>query len=702
MLDLSKLNKNQREAVVTTEGPVMVMAGAGSGKTRVLTYRIAYLIDELGVSPSSILAVTFTNKAAREMKERVEDLLNTQYKDMWISTFHSFGARFLRREIGLLKDYTRLFNIIDDDDEEKIIKNIVKEHEFDVSYKEAMYYISAIKNLEIVKKDNNNVIYDKIYQYYQEQLIRDNLLDFDDLLYLTYKILKSDDYIKEKYQQMFNYILVDEFQDTNKIQFELINLLTNQNNNIFIVGDINQSIYSFRGARIENINHFRKNFSALKIIKLEENYRSSKEILDVANSVIKENNSFVDMHLFTNNITNKRPKVIQTESNYGEVTFVINEIRKLLTMGYHYKDIAIMYRINSLSLGFETEFIKEHIPFIIYGGVSYFERREVKDVLAYLRLIINPNDDFSLKRIINVPKRKIGEKLLATLDEKRKGTNKSLFDSIDEKESLNLVSFKKMILELQEDLKKVTLVDLIDLIIKKSGYLEDLKKKEEDDRIDNVLELKTIMKDLMDTHQGEDNTLILQNFLLDLSLRTDVDNIKESDDMVKLMSYHQAKGLEYKVVFMVSTEQGIFPSSKVIFSLNSLSEIEEERRIFYVGVTRAKELLYITYAKYRRLYGVDSKTTPSQFLDEVDKNLLDYQAKSHAYMPNNFNPVRKKEEKDEFFDEDEIDVGNKIKHKAFGEGLVVGREGDIITVAFKVPFGIKKLLRTHPMITKIK
>lgn len=697
MLDLTKLNNNQNQAVKTTEGPLMVMAGAGSGKTRVLTYRIAYLIDELGVSPDAILAVTFTNKAAREMKERIEKLLDTDCKNMWISTFHSFGARFLRKEINALKDYNRLFNIIDDQDQERIVKRIIKDNDFDVSHKIVLSYISGIKSNEpmVIKNDNTLEQLERIYDIYQKELKKDNILDFDDLLYLTYKILANDDYLREKYQKKFDYILVDEFQDTNKIQFQLINLLTNDKQNIFVVGDINQSIYSFRGARIENINKFRAHYKdKLQLIKLEDNYRSTKEILDVANAVIKANNSFVDMNLKTDKSTGLKPKIVETDSNYGEVIFVINEIKKLLNEGYEYKDFAVLYRINSLSLNFETEFIKQNIPFIIYGGLSYFERREVKDIIAYLRLLINKDDDFSLKRIINVPKRKIGDKVLEKLNEKSNQKNLSLYNAIDDDFGSNVLSFKKIIDELSLEVNKVNLITLIEDILNKTGYLDELKRQEEDDRIDNVMELKTIMKDLMEENEGKDNKNILEEFLLDLSLRTDVDNIKENDNVVKLMSFHQAKGLEYKVVFMVAMEQGIFPSYHAI---SENRELEEERRICYVGITRAKERLYLSLARYRRLYGQDYTAVKSMFLGEIPSNLL-------AYKGQDNNPYMQKKKKtimdDDIFSS-EIEVGDKILHKAFGEGLVVSREDDIITVAFKVPYGIKKLLRNHPAITKI-
>lgn len=692
-MDLSVLNENQKEAVITTEGPVMVMAGAGSGKTRVLTYRIAYLISELGINPTNILAVTFTNKAAREMKERVEKMLEMNVNHLWISTFHSFCARFLRREIKCLNLYRNDFVIIDEEDAVKILKEEMKDKNFSFAPKEAMSLISLSKNHESLPEmdTSERKEFETIYTLYQNHLIKENLLDFDDLILLTVKILDEFPHVLDKYQRLFSYIMIDEFQDTNKLQYKLINLLTNTN--IFIVGDINQSIYSFRGARVENINAFKNEYKP-KIIKLEKNYRSTSMILDIANDVICKNSSFANMHLYTDNEKGSKAEFFCADSNYGEVLHITNEIKKLKRLGYKYKDMAILYRVNSLSLNFENEFVKANIPYVIYGGVGYFERKEVKDIIAYLRVIVNQDDDFSFKRIVNVPRRKVGNKLLETLSELSLKNNCSLFKSIDYVNNASLNSFKKLILDFNEKLEKETLVNLLDLLINQSGYLAMLEADDEEDRIDNVMELKSIMKDISESYEGT-NKEKLESFLMDLALRTDVDNVNESDDKVKLMSFHQSKGLEYKVVFMPAMEEGIFPSFR---SMGSTHEMEEERRICYVGITRAQEKLYFSMAKLRRMYGKDNPGFQSQFMKSINRSRVEEVGLSVKPQPTfSFNKTEIKKEKQD----DSIKVGSKIRHKVFGDGIVVKCDGNKITVAFSKEFGIRVLMADHPSITRI-
>lgn len=692
-MDLSILNDNQKEAVMSTEGAVMVMAGAGSGKTRVLTYRIAYLIRELGINPTNILAVTFTNKAAREMKERVEKMLEMNVNHLWISTFHSFCARFLRREIKYLGIYRNDFVIIDEEDALKILKEEMKDKNFSFAPKEAMSLISLAKNHESLPDmdTSERKEFETIYTLYQNHLIRENLLDFDDLILLTVKILEDFSVVLDKYQRLFSYIMIDEFQDTNKLQYKLINLLTSTN--IFIVGDINQSIYSFRGARVENINAFKNEYKP-KIIKLEKNYRSTSMILDIANDVICKNSSYANMHLYTDNEKGCKAEFFRADSNYGEVLHIANEIKKLHKLGYKYKDMAILYRVNSLSLNFENEFVKANIPYVIYGGVGYFERKEVKDIIAYLRLIVNQDDDFSFKRIVNVPRRKVGNKLLETLGDLALTNNCSLFNAINYNNNSSLNSFKKLILDFNEKLEKETLVNLLDLLINQSGYLTMLEADDEEDRIDNVMELKSIMKDISESYEGT-NKEKLQSFLMDLALRTDVDNVYEGDDKVKLMSFHQSKGLEYKVVFMPAMEEGIFPSFR---SIGSTHEMEEERRICYVGITRAQEKLYFSMAKMRRMYGKDNPGFQSQFMKSINKERIietGIDVKPHTSI-NVFKPEAKKVRED-----NSIQLGSKIRHKVFGDGIVVKCDGNKITVAFSKEFGIRVLLADHPSITRI-
>lgn len=698
-MDLSSLNEMQQLAVTTTEGAVMVMAGAGSGKTKVLTHRIAYLIESLGINPFNILAVTFTNKAAKEMKERVEKLVEFDIKRLWISTFHSFCARFLRREISILGKYRQDFIIIDEDDAMKILKDEVKDKEFRLTPKILMDCISLIKNDEPISEKYN---YDKdeieqAYELYQNHLLNENLLDFDDLIRLTVQILEEYLPIREKYAAIFNYIMIDEFQDTNRLQYKLVNLLTSNTKNIFIVGDINQSIYSFRGARVENINSFKKMYQPT-IIKLEKNYRSTSMILNIANDVISKNNSFINMHLYTDNGTGAKAEYYQADSSFGEVLHIIAEIKKLKKLGYSYNDMAILYRMNSLSLGFENEFIKHNIPYIIYGGVGYYSRKEVKDIIAYLRLIVDIKDDFSFKRIVNVPKRKIGDKVISDLSDIANAYGLSLFEAIDYSSNKLLLGFKELILSLQAEMKKLSLDHLVDRILDKTTYLIMLQQAQEEDRIDNVMELKSIMKDIMESYEG-DNVEKLQAFLLDLALRTDVDNISEEDDKVKLMTFHQAKGLEYKVVFMPAMEQGIFPSFMV---LGNKQETEEERRVCYVGITRAKERLYFSTAQVRRLYGKDNPGVPSEFLKSIHKERLNENGvnvkKPTPVFSKQFNPIR---EKKESVSSSGYKTGDKIMHKVFGKGIVVKVEDVKITVAFSKEYGIKTLMGDHPSITKL-
>ena len=700
-MDLSSLNEMQQLAVTTTEGPVMVMAGAGSGKTKVLTHRIAYLIESLGINPYNILAVTFTNKAAKEMRDRVEKLIDYDIRGLWISTFHSFCARFLRREIKVLEKYRSNFIIIDEDDAMKILKEEMKDKDFNMTPKTAMSLISTAKNDEPLPELNSfeRSEFDQIYTLYHEHLLSENLLDFDDLISLTVQILEEHLPIRQKYCELFSYIMIDEFQDTNRQQYKLVNLLTSYTKNIFIVGDINQSIYSFRGARVENINSF-KNMYNPKIIKLEKNYRSTSMILDIANDIISKNNSFINMHLYTDNKTGNKAEFYLADSNYGEVLHIVNEIKKLKGLGYNYNDMAILYRMNSLSLNFENEFVKHNIPYIIYGGVGYYSRKEVKDIIAYLRLIVDSKDDFSFKRIVNVPKRKIGDKVINDLTLLSQKYDVSLYEAIDFSNNNLLISFKKMIEELKEDIKVVTLDHMIDRILSRTLYLQMLKAADEEDRIDNVMELKSIMKDIMESYEG-DNIEKLKSFLLDLALKTDVDNISEEDDKVRMMTFHQAKGLEYKVVFMPAMEQGIFPA---YHSTYSSKELEEERRVCYVGVTRAKERLYFSIAENRRLYGKDTHGYPSEFLKSIGKDKLI--EGGYNYRKNTPQTFTKPKVFDRGIDRvkttvNGYNVGDKIMHKIFGQGIIVKVDGMKITVAFKQEFGIKVLMGDHPSITRI-
>ena len=702
MSDIIKgLNERQREAVVTTEGPLMVMAGAGSGKTRVLTHRIAYLINDLGVYPSNILAVTFTNKAAKEMKDRISKLVNFNVNAMWISTFHSFCARFLRKEIfALKKGYTSNFIILDTDDSVKIIKDIIKDKaEFErVKPKELQGIISKFKNTgNLYIDDYYKRRFDELYARYQEELKRLNALDFDDLILYTVNILENDLSVLEYYQQKFQYILVDEYQDTNNIQFKLINLLAGFHRNLFIVGDEDQSIYSFRGAEIKNIRKFMSLYPDYKIIKLEQNYRSTKPILDAANKLITFNTERIAKNLFTENSFSKDIVYHSCETSYEENRYVLNKIKEALRNGNSLDDIAILYRNNVMSRGFEDLFVVENIPYTIYGGLSFYSRKEIKDVISYLRLIVDPNCDLALKRIINEPKRSIGATTLEKLEIEAKANNISMLEAIstvnvNSGTKAKLEDFKKLILSLREDLNGLSMVDFIEHMYNKTGYMQMLIEQKEEERIDNIKELLSVFKEQSDLYSGS-NLEVLSEFLNDLALRTDADD-DNSSEKVRLMTIHQAKGLEFKIVFVVGLEQGIFPSDR------DLDNLDEERRICYVAVTRAMRELYLTSASNRFIYGHSEFLAPSQFIREMGLIKINkIETKSE---------VKKYESKEAYttidkakVTNDDYAIGEHIIHKIYGEGVIVNiGDNKIMDVAFASPHGVKKILKGHPSISK--
>ena len=702
-MDLLKgLNKAQEEAVMATEGPVMVMAGAGSGKTKVLTTRISYLIQELGIPSSSILAVTFTNKAANEMKERIANMLNIETRYMWISTFHSFCARLLRLEIDALPGYTNKFVIIDDEDSIKIVKEIMKEECID-SYKpkEIRNLISKSKNFTdfSIKDFELNNVFDIVNRKYHAYLHNENLLDFDDLIIKAIELFKKNPNILEKYQYKFQYILVDEFQDTNTLQYNLMFMLSQRHHNIFVVGDDFQSIYSFRGAKIENINRFRRDFLETKLILLEENYRSTKQILDLANCIIDKNPNQIKKVMYSNNKTGILPFYYHANTSYDEVMFVIEKIKDLLDKGDNYDDFAIIYRANYISRNFEDLLVRHKIPYKMYGGLSFFARKEIKDMIAYLRLLSNNDDNFSFRRIINEPKRKIGPALIEKLSNIAELNNKSLLEAIDDYSGSGLAynalkDFKKIIKSLSAQINNVNLKDLIDLLLENTHYEDELRKDEDSyqDRMANIKELKSVLKEAEEFYDG-DNYDKLAAMLSDLALRTDNDDNNE-ENSVKLTTYHQVKGLEFKNVFMVAMEEEIFPSLNCI----SDSDIEEERRICYVGLTRAKDRLYITNASNRFLFGSQRGMLPSRFIKEMNKEL--YKTKEHNVTK--FTTATKTDKKPiEAKNDATYNTGDKINHKAFGDGIIVSVKGNLITAAFKSPHGVKTLAGNHPAIRKL-
>ncbi len=708
-MDLSGLNDRQLEAVKTTEGPVMVMAGAGSGKTKVLTTRISYLISELGIPQENILAVTFTNKAANEMKERISNMLNINTNGMWVSTFHSFCSRLLRLEINKMPPYTRYFNIIDDDDSNKIVREIMKEiGGFYTTPKDMRKMISKSKNfLDFTIKDvDKRTEFHKVLDEYEKRLKNDNLLDFDDLIIKTIELLSTNKDVLDRYQAKFQYILVDEFQDTNGLQYKLMSLLAGRYKNIFVVGDDFQSIYAFRGAKIENIQKFRRNYKDCKLILLEQNYRSTEEILNLANDVIKNNPNQIKKVMFSKDSKGAKPILYSAYSSYDEIMYVADKIKELILNGDKYSDIAIMYRANHISRGFEEQLMRYRIPYKIYGGLSFFSRAEIKDMIAYLRLLVITDDDFSFKRVVNVPKRGVGKAVLDKLTETAIENKTSLYDAIPfykgkGQGAEGLKEFKMIMDSIRATIDNCKLVDLIDTILENTGYKDYLFDQEDEeqaaDRLNNIKEFKSVLKDT-DEESEATNSEKLIALLGDLALRTNNDDTNDGNSVI-LTTYHQAKGLEFKNVFMVATEEGIFPSANSYDD----SEIEEERRICYVGITRAKKRLYITYCSHRRIFGMDSEMDRSRFVDEMNQDLLDNGRTRKIVSSFSINKPKPKEEKKVEIPTEAVTLktGDKINHKAFGDGIIVSRDGMTITVAFKQEVGIKKLKADHPSIRKL-
>ncbi len=699
---LQDLNENQRLAVETVNGPVMVMAGAGSGKTRVLTERISYIIQECGISPYAILAVTFTNKAALEMKKRITNQIDIATTSMWISTFHSFCSRLLRIEIdGHLGKWNSHFMIIDEDDSIKIIKDLLKQMNIDeIKPKKMKDLISKGKNesIFIIKDPYLKGIYLKISKQYQIYLEDNNMLDFDDLIIKTIELFKKNPDILQKYQEKFQYILVDEFQDTNQLQYDLMMMLAARYHNIFVVGDDFQSIYSFRGARIENINRFQKDFREYKLILLEENYRSTTPILNLANQVIIHNPNQIKKVMYTQKKEGVFPYYYQAASEKDEAYFVVDKIKRFHIDGDPYSEFAIMYRTNYISRVFEDVLIKNQIPYTIYGGLSFFARKEIKDMVAYLRVLVHPEDDFSFTRIVNEPKRKIGSALLEKLHLEAARLNTSLYHAIPTLEASGvgvkaLKQFYEMMESIRNQLNNMPLKNVIDVLLKETGYQDMLAIEDPDhERIGNIFELKNVLKETDETVDG-DAFDKLDSLLNDLSLRTDQDQQNNTDSVI-LTTYHQAKGLEFKNVFMVAMEEGIFPSEYHIDDL----DIEEERRVCYVGITRAKERLYLSSAVTRMLYGHRDMACPSRFIQEMG---TEYLKNVTAGLNKKTAPVVKKVVVEDTPKED-YHAGDKIVHNVFGTGIIVSVDGTSIKAAFSAPTGVKTLLLGHPSYHKIE
>ncbi len=638
MLDiLEGLNDKQYEAVVNTEGPCLVIAGAGSGKTKVLTHKIANLIEK-GVKPWNILAITFTNKAANEMKERVEKLIGDDFsKDMWIGTFHSICVRILRRTIDKI-GFDKSFIIFDTSDQRSVIKTCLKELEIDdklFSDRGVQAEISNAKNemlepAEYARKYSGDFRKDKIaeiYSLYQKKLRANNAIDFDDIINYTIKVLTESPEDLEYYADKFHYILVDEYQDTNKAQFTLITLLASRYGNITVVGDNDQGIYSFRGADISNILNFEKDFPGTRIIKLEQNYRCTQSILDVANAVIKNNEAKYEKKLWTKNEKGQKVQMHKAENEYDEASFIVEKINELKREEYYKNsDFAVLYRMNTQSRSIEDILRREDIPYKIVGGLKFYERKEIKDAMAYLRLIHNQADNLSLRRIINEPKRGIGKTSLDAIEEISNENGISMYEVIkraNEFELNRVFANSREFIETIEDLAKrkdeLSISELITETMKKTGYIKALEAEdtlEAENRIDNLNELLTVAIEF----EEENAENGLAEFLEGITLSSDLDNMEETEDTVTLMTLHSAKGLEFPVVFLVGMEEGIFPGYK---SIGEQKELEEERRLCYVGITRAKEHLYLTCAKQRTVFGSTSCNKVSRFLKEIPEEMVE-------------------------------------------------------------------------------
>ena len=693
-MDLFKnLNENQIKAVKEIYGPVIVVAGAGSGKTRVLTHRLAYLVEQ-GVNPENILAVTFTNKAAKEMRDRVDNMLK-ENNTSTIMTFHSLCARILRLEAQHI-GYKRDFEIYDDDEANKALKKVFENLQFnntDYKIKEFKSLISARKNGKSVNLEfRMQQDFDLVYTKYNEQLKQENAMDFDDLLLNVVYLFHTAPDILDKYQRKFIYIMIDEFQDTNTIQYEIVELLGLRFKNVFVVGDGDQSIYSFRNANVGNIKTFIKEFNPKQII-LDVNYRSKSNILNAANSLISKNHDRIKKDLKSSQDDGDLIELKMCETQQEELMYIKSNIRKLHEQGYNYDEMAVFYRRNSLSRNVEDLLLKNNIPYRVYGGLSFFSRKEIKDIIAYLKLVINIENIWAFKRVVNEPKRGIGPSTISKL-EMLIDEGYSLKEAINKIANKKIFDFVNLINDIKIKFENKDMEDYIDILIERLDLMEYYK--DEPDRIDNILELKSVLYEASMEYEGS-NFEKLEEMLMYLALRTDEGNNNSDIKSVSLMTYHQAKGLEFPIVFMMAMEESIFPSSTADFDLKDL---EEERRVAYVGITRAKEKLFLTCAKNRILYGQEQHLRPSRFIKEIDSKYI-HNADDWKKKPLFENKPKKEEVKytQADYNNDEYSLGDKVNHKLFGDGIIVGIEGNILTIAFKV--GIKKVIKNHPTLTKL-
>lgn len=697
---LTGLNKEQQQAVQHTEGPLLILAGAGSGKTKVLTVRIAHLLAQ-GVNPYEILAITFTNKAAKEMKSRVEGLVGDVANRIWLSTFHSFCAKFLRFELDNFLGYNSNFTIYDTSDSQAVIKAALKALNLDDKYYPVGAMIGAIsdaKNKLLFASDFRKQARDfyqqkvaDVYEYYERELRKNNALDFDDLLLVAVKLLQSNEAVLDKYSKRFRYVMIDEYQDTNHAQYLLAKLLASHWKNIAVVGDADQSIYAWRGADIQNILDFEKDYPNCTSIKLEQNYRSTKIILDAANAVIENNEGRPKKNLWTDKTEGAKIQHFTAQSEHEEAAFIGDTIAKKHDIhGVPYGDMAILYRTNAQSRVLEEALIKRALPYTMVGGTKFYDRKEIKDVLAYLRVLYNPFDDLSLLRIINVPKRSIGATTVAKLQDYARANGTSLFmtltqlhlvDTIKGKTKEKLEEFGILIFTLVAEMEDKTVLDILESILDRTGYLAQLEEStdpQDQARAENIGELLSVAKDFQDTNPNG----TVEDFLEQVALVNDVDSFEQEESKVTLMTLHAAKGLEFPIVFLGGLEEGLFPHSR---TLMNPEEIEEERRLAYVGITRAEKELYISNATTRTVFGRTSSYLPSRFIDEIPEELVDGlrakrkvpdDIKRHVpqHMSVTSRPVTKPVVRNEVIAD--WKVGDTAIHSKWGNGKVINVAGE--------------------------
>lgn len=725
------LNEQQREAVYQTEGPVLILAGAGSGKTRVLTHRTAYLIEEKGVNPYHIMAITFTNKAAGEMRERIDKIVGFGSESIWVSTFHSSCVRILRRHIDRIGFDTN-FTIYDADDSKSLMKDICKRLEIDTKIYKEKSFLAAISSAkdelitptELMQRALTSSDYAKrkqaeVYREYQEALHKNNALDFDDLIMKTVELLQSDPEVKNYYQERFHYIMVDEYQDTNQAQFRLVSLLSSKHNNLCVVGDDDQSIYKFRGATIENILSFEKQFAGSRVIRLEQNYRSTQTILDAANSVIKNNSSRKPKELWTDSGQGDKIIWYKAQDERDEASFVASKVMEYVKNGGRFGDNAVLYRMNAQSNLIEQAFVKSGVPYRVFGGMRFYDRKEIKDITSYMAVINNNNDSLRMRRIINEPKRGIGDSTLALLDDITGDLGLTPLEVMRNADEYPMLAKKSAALKktaaifdyLAEFADENPLDKFFDELLKKTGYLEYMKSLGDEGitRLENINELKsTIISYMEDAEEPS-----LNGFLEEIALYTDIDKMDADADAVVMMTVHSAKGLEFTNVFAVGMEDGIFPSGRCF---DSEEELEEERRLAYVAITRAKERLFLSSASQRMLFGTTQRNFTSRFIKEIDKNLIE--KKDNTIVGKSDKPpvqavksmslqqqlAKNKSKSVPSASAALYSAGERVKHNIFGEGTILSVKQMASDAMLEIAFekvGTKKIMATFAKLQKI-